>query len=200
MEKSTTETLQSCNHIQQNFYTHNLLKSVKDVQTAIRLLYNIITMCASESFKLTKIIIIKAEVLQPVKGTKRRKGVKNVDLNNSKDLLSERTLAVKWNKENNQLGFTVNLGEKRFTRHGMLSMIFLIKCKTILQDLCKNNYCSDDIVPCNFIRDWKDQLHLLENVVMKICFKPPSFVKIACCSLHYFSDTSQDGYGQVSYI
>ena len=46
----------------------------------------------------------------------------------------------------------------------------------------------------------KFQLHLLENAVMKICFKPPGFGKIACCSLHYFSDASQDGYGQVSYL
>ena len=46
----------------------------------------------------------------------------------------------------------------------------------------------------------KFQLHLLENAVMKICFKPPGFGKIACCSLHYFSDASRDGYGQVSYL
>ena len=46
----------------------------------------------------------------------------------------------------------------------------------------------------------KFQLHLLENAVMKICFKPPGFGKIACCSLHYFSDASQDGYRQVSYL
>ena len=55
--------------------------------------------------------------------TEIRKVVKNIDLNNGIDLPKERRLGVKWNIENDQLGFTVNLGDKPFTRHGMLSMI-----------------------------------------------------------------------------
>ena len=84
-----------------------------------------------------------------------------------------------------------------------LAAPFLLKVKIILQDLCKNNYSWDDNVPSNFIKgweSWKVQFHLLENVVMKRCFKPPGFGKIACCSLHHFSDASQNGYGQVSYL
>ena len=38
---------------QHNFYADDLLKSVKDVQTAIGLLFDIISMCASGGFKLT---------------------------------------------------------------------------------------------------------------------------------------------------
>ena len=146
--------------------------------------------------------------------TERRKGVKNIDLNNGIDLPKERALGVKWNIENDQLGFTVNLGDKPFTRCGMLSMIsqiydplglaapFLLKGKIILQDLHQNNYSWDDIVPSNFIKDWeswKVQLHLLENVVMKM-FQITRLCQISCCSLHHFSDASQDGYGQVSYL
>ena len=77
---------------------------------------------------------------------------------------------------------------------------FLLKGKFIFQDLCQNNYSWDDTVPTNFIEDWeswKGQLHLLENVVMKRCFKPPGFGKIACCSLHHLSGASHDGYGQI---
>ena len=33
---------------------------------------------------------------------------------------------------------------------------------------------------------------------MKRCFKPPGFGKIVCCSLHHFSDASQNGSGQLS--
>ena len=146
--------------------------------------------------------------------TERRKGVKNIDLNNGIDLPKERALGVKWNIENDQLGFTVNLGDKPFTRCGMLSMIsqiydplglaapFLLKGKIILQDLHQNNYSWDDIVPSNFIKDWeswKVQLHLLENVVMKM-FQTTRLCQISCCSLHHFSDASQNGYGQVSYL
>ena len=153
-------------------------------------------------------------MLQSMTETERRKGVKNIDLNNGIDLPKERALGVKWNIENDQLGFTVNLGDKPFTRCGMLSMIsqiydplglaapFLLKDKIILQDLHQNNYSWDDIVPSNFIKDWeswKVQLHLLENVVMKM-FQTTRLCQISCCSLHHFSDASQDGYGQVSYL
>ena len=78
----------------------------EDVKTAIRLLYDIIRMCASGGFKLTKIISIRVEVLQSVTETERRNGVKNIDLNNGIDLPTERALRVKWNIENDQLGFS----------------------------------------------------------------------------------------------
>ena len=108
-------------------------------------------MLASGGFKLTKIISNRVEVLQSVTETESRKGVKNIDLNNGIELPTERTHGVNWNIENDQLGFTVNLGGKRSTRRGMQSMIskiydplrlaapFLLKGKIILQDLCKNN-------------------------------------------------------------
>ena len=66
-----------------------MLKSVKDAKAAIRLLYDIYK---DGGFKLTKIIINKVEVLQSVTKTKKRKGVKNVDLNNRIDLPTEKHL------------------------------------------------------------------------------------------------------------
>ena len=150
--------------LQQNFYVDNLLKSVKDVKTAIRLLCDSIRMCASGGFKLTKIISNRVKVLQSVTETERRKCPKNIDLNNGIDLPTERVSGVKWNIENDQLDFTVNLGNKPFARCGMLSMSskindlglsapFLIKGKIILQDLCKNNYSWDGNVPSKFTKD-----------------------------------------------
>ena len=62
--------------LQQSFYVGDFMKSVKDVQTAIMLLYDIARLCASGGFKLTKIISDKVEVLQSVIETERRKGVK----------------------------------------------------------------------------------------------------------------------------
>ena len=131
------------------------------------MLCDIIRICATGGFKLTKIISNRVEVLQSVTETERRKGVKNIDLNNGVDLPTERALGVKWNIENDQLDFTVNLGDKPFARREMLSMIskiydplglvapFLLKGNIILQDLCKNNYSWDDNVPSNFIKDWE---------------------------------------------
>ena len=45
-------------------------------------------------------------MLQSVTETERRNGVKNIDLNNGIDLPTERALRVKWNIENDQLGFS----------------------------------------------------------------------------------------------
>ena len=42
--------------LNRNFYVDDLLKSVKDVKTAIRLLHDVISMCADGGFWLTKFV------------------------------------------------------------------------------------------------------------------------------------------------
>lgn len=70
------------------------------------------TILASGSFKPTKIISDRVEVLQSVTEIKRRKVIKNIDINNMSDLQLERPLRVKWNVENKKLGLTLNLQKK----------------------------------------------------------------------------------------
>ena len=55
----------------------------------------------------------------------------------------------------------------------------------------------------DYIKDWNKwerELQLLERLEINRCFKPSKFGKVIDCSLHHFSDASQDGYGQVSYL
>ena len=80
---------------------------------------------------------------------------------------------------------------------------FFLKGKKILQELCKSNFSWDDAVSDDYIVEWerwKKELQLLENLKMERCFKPSKFGKVIDCSLHHFSDASQDGYGQVTYL
>ena len=42
--------------LNRNFYVDDLLKSVKDVNTAIKLLHDVISMCADGGFRLTKFL------------------------------------------------------------------------------------------------------------------------------------------------
>ena len=112
-----------CNNPPERFYVDDLMNPVRDVQRTIKLLYGITRMSASGSFKLSNIISNREEVLESVTETERRKDVKNVHLNNGIDLPAERALAVEWNIGNDQLGFTVILHDKPFTRREILSMI-----------------------------------------------------------------------------
>ena len=65
-------------------------------------------------------------------------------INSGSDFQTERALGINWDIENGKLGFKVNLGDKPYTRRGMLSM--MLKGKMILQELCKNNFSSDEQV------------------------------------------------------
>ena len=43
-------------------------------------------------------------------------------------------------------------------------------------------------------------MKLFENIYLDRCFNPPKFGRLIDRSLHHFSDATQDGYGQVSYL
>ena len=47
---------------------------------------------------------------------------------------------------------------------------------------------------------WKSNLILLEEIKVERCFKPKKLGKIREYSLHHFSDASEYGYGQCSYL
>ena len=62
--------------MQNNFYEDNLLKSVKDLDTAKTLMKNVINMCKSGGFNLTKFISGSRELLISIPEDKRRPGIK----------------------------------------------------------------------------------------------------------------------------
>ena len=64
-----------------NFYVDDLLKSVKDVKSAIRLLHDVISMCTDGGFRLTKVVSNCTEMLDSIPEEDRRTGVKDVYLN-----------------------------------------------------------------------------------------------------------------------
>ena len=47
---------------------------------------------------------------------------------------------------------------------------------------------------------WKLNLKKLQEVDLDRCYKPKRFVKVVGCSLHHFSNTSESGYGQATYL
>ena len=129
-------------------------------------------------------------------------------LNSGTSFPREKALGINWDIGTDTLGFKLNLDGKPTTRRQMLSMIskiydplglaapFLLKGKRILQELCKSNFSWDDAVSDDYIVEWerwKKELQLVENLKMERCSKPSKFDKVIDCSLHHFSDASQDG-------
>ena len=48
--------------------------------------------------------------------------------------------------------------------------------------------------------NWKLSLKKLQEINLGRCYKPKGFGKVIGCSLHYFSDASESGYGQATYL
>ena len=166
LDKESNYHLDVALTLKKKFYVDDLLKSLMDVCTAVKLMQDVSKMCSHGGFRLTKFISNKLQVLSSVHTEDRRRGVKNVNISDEVDLPTEKTLGICWNIEKDTFRFKTNLGEKPLTRRGMLSMVskiydylgfaapFLLKGKRILQVLCKSNYSWDEAVSHDYIKDW----------------------------------------------
>ena len=80
---------------------------------------------------------------------------------------------------------------------------FLLRGKQIIQALCTQNFTWDDKVPQdigNYWKKWSNQLNLLRNLHISQCFKPPRLSRVKESSIYHFSDASDSGYCQASYV
>ena len=82
--------------LRRNVYVDELIKSVRDVNTALCLLHKVITLCAEGDFWLTKFVSNKAVVLKSIPEADRRDGLKNIDINRGFDLPTERAFGINW--------------------------------------------------------------------------------------------------------
>ena len=154
------------------------------------------------------------DVLEALPKDDQAKDLKDLDLRHD-TLPFQRSLGTFWCIESDTLGFCIELKDKLLSRRGILSTISsvydplgvvspVILCgKLILQDLCRQNVDWDDPVPEEILprwERWRNELPLLENVSIQRCFKPPGFGKVVQSEVHSFSDASQSGIGQVSYL
>ena len=200
--------------LKKNFYVDDCLKSVLTVEEAIQLIQNVKGMCAAGGFNLTKFISNNKEVLQSIPDADRKKGVKDCDLSKG-TLPTDRALGVMWNTEEDTFGFKIQIKQKPFTRRGMLSMLssmydpmgfispFMLTGRKIIQELCEENLSWDQAVPDDIKtrwQAWQQNLFKLEEIKIPRCFKPRNFGKIIDSSLHHFSDASEEGYGQSTYL
>ncbi len=197
-----------------SFYVDDCLKSVKNAAQAITLYKDLKALCASGGFNLTKWISNNREFLAFLPESDKAKEVQAVGL--SKDALpSERALGVLWCIESDSFKFRIKVQEKPVTRRGILSTVssiydplgflspFTLPAKSLLQQLIKEKLTWDEPVPDKLAQKWfawLSDLKQLSTFTVSRCLKPAGFGDVATAQLHHFADTSESGYGTVSYL
>ena len=200
--------------LRNNFYVDDMLKSVSNEETAIKLIRGIRKICADGGFHLTKFASNNKQVLASIPEDQHRKSVFDQDLECGM-LPTEKAMGIYWNIEEDNIGFEVRLKEKPNTKRGMLSVVssiydplglvspFILEGRQIVQKLCFSKFNWDEPVNEDIKQQWQNwmcKLKTLKDIKSGRCYKPAGFGKVVSCSLHYFSDASERGYGQATYI
>ena len=209
----TDETQVAAEFIQNDFYVDDGIKSVNTVDEAITLLKNSQELCKQGGFHLHKVIANHPEVIKSLSPKEVVQSVKSLDLTKD-ELLVERTLGIEWHTNTDEFCFKTKNVKKPNTRRGVLSIVsslfdplgiispFILSGKKILQILCKQDLGWDDPIPEDLEKKWMSwlsQIEDLDTIRVKRCYAPLD-VEIKNYQLHHFSDASEKGYGQCSYL
>ena len=123
-------------------------------------------------------------------------------------LPENKALGLKWNIQEDRLGFIIKMDDKPATRRGLLAAMsnvydplglgapFLLKGGL-------NNLDWDEPIDDDTAQEWfklRNNLMTLDGKSITRCLKPENFGNVVNCTLHHFSDTCKSGYGQSSYI
>ncbi|XP_068716912.1 uncharacterized protein [Montipora capricornis] len=197
-----------------HFYVDDGLKSVAAAEQTLHLIKDTQAMCARDSLRLHKFASNSKEVLEALPVNDRAKDLKDLDLRHDA-MPVQRSLGTYWCIESDTFGFRIELRDKPVTRRGILSTIssvydplgavspVILNGKQILQALCRQNVSWDDPIPEDLLplwEKWRTELPLLEKVTFPRCLKPPDFGDSVRIEIHSFSDASDTGIGQISYL
>ena len=156
----------------------------------------------------------RRDFLEEVRKEDRAEEARNIDLKID-PLPTERVLGVSWCVENDSFNFKIEFNDRPCTRRGILSTVssihdplgfaapVVLKGKQILRQLCREKFDWDSPVSEELRviwKKWRQEIMDLEKVEIKRCYKPEDFGRNKLAELHHFSDASQYGYGQSSYL
>ena len=202
------------NTIERNFYVDDCLKSVPDVDSAVKLTASLRSACQKGGFHLTKFISNDKSVMEHIPEEDRAVEEASKSLLETKSA-EKRVLGILWNVSSDTIGVQVQVMRKPATRRGLLSATsslfdplgfvapVLMAPKILLQQLCQLDLGWDDPIPQHLEQkwiEWTQSLHHLQDFKIRRCYKPPGFKAIASCQAHYFADASETGYGAVAYL
>ena len=203
--KATASTLH-------NNYVDDLLKSVGNINIAKQLVKDAISMCKSVSFNHTKSVSNSKTLLLSIPEQPRRQGTKDQDL--SSDLTTDKASRTCWNIEDDTFSFMIQLDRISLNKRKMLKMkssifdplgfaAFVLNERRILQSICIQNLLSDMEVNDDDKKErnkFTSKLKDVDELCVRWYVRPDEFWKILDVSIHHFSDASDQGYEQCSYI
>ena len=197
------------------FYVDDHLNSKATVEEALSAFVATRNMCAEGNFNLNKFVSNSKELMELVPADCVSPSV--IDLNMSKQHVDwvERALGTYWCLENDTIGFSIVLQDKPLSRRGVLSTIGSIHDpigiagpfvlpgrKTLQQITVETKDWDDDLSPeqRSAWEKWRNtELPELEKIKVDRCYKPKGFKPVSK-SLHSYSDASDYGYGEVTYL
>ena len=217
LRKTADENVELCGHaaaetLKKNFYVDDMLKSTDSVSSATQLIREVVEMCKMGGFNLTKFVSSNPSVLSNLPDEKKASSMKEENLPCPATI--ERALGVVWSVENDSFGFHIEMKDSPLTRRGILSTVssvfdplgiaspFVLEGRRILQAITAEQRdwdapVSDDHA-CRW-RKWRERLVDLKDLCIPRCYKNTPH-PIIDATLHSFSDASENGYGEATYM
>ena len=200
--------------IMRDFYVDDGVTSVRGTEEAIQLAKDAVELCKKGDIRLHKFISNNRVVVESIPKAERSKEVMNLNLDFD-ELPMERALGITWNPASDEICFEISLKEQPLTRRGTLSTVaslydplglvapVVLIGKRVLQAMCRSGIGWDDPMPDDLKPRWEQWLSELEQLKdMRIprCYHSASFGQPVVVEIHHFSDASEMGYGQCSYL
>ena len=191
-----------------NFYVDDLLCSASNVDEASNLLLSVKELILKGGFELTGFVSNSPELLNLLKDLGLSEDLKEVSISEKTPLV----LGLKWDTENDNLKFKINLQNKALTRRDILSIIHgiydplglsgpaVIPAKLIFQETCRLRLDWDTELPPEIQSKWLEflrDLPLLEQYGIPRCCMTEPAEEI---ELHFFSDGSDAAFGSIAYV
>ncbi|XP_033116962.1 uncharacterized protein LOC117116934 [Anneissia japonica] len=199
-------------YVRNDFYVDDGPTSRATVEETIKLVDSAVKLCDKAGLLLHKWVSNNREVISSIPAELRAKEVQQ--LKPGDKLPTVRVLGVLRCAETDSFYFKMDLDEQSVSRRGILSTVcsvydplgflapVMLTGKAILQGLCKEGIGWDDPVPDDLKvkwTKWRNDLNKLEVLRINRCIKPDN-TNVASLELHHFSDASEAGYGQCSYL
>lgn len=200
--------------IERHFYVDDGLMSLPSDTEAISLLKRTQASLAESNLRLHKIVSNSPAVMKAFPPEDHAVSVQDLDLSEESTVL-QRSLGLCWEIASDAFTFQVSVGDKPFTRRGVLSTInsvfdplglaspVTVQGRALLRELTSDTSDWDAPLPEEKRSEWvtwRDSLLELKELHIPRTYTPDSLTKARRLELCVFSDASTKAIGAVAYL